>query len=109
MLSTLLDPFAHLLFDIATLPSPGQEAGNIPFVEQAGFGKYSPDPAVIASTVKSWLASPDTLRTMQDAARNAARPASTLDIARDIGEMLLEAKKAKGGSSVSKKEAVLVK
>jgi len=40
---------------------PGQEEGNVPFVEKAGFGKYSKDPEVIAEEVTSWLEDEDLL------------------------------------------------
>jgi 1,2-diacylglycerol 3-beta-galactosyltransferase len=71
---------------------PGQEEGNIPFVEEAGFGKYSGDASVIASTVSSWLESPDTLDTMRKSALAAARPQATLDIAKDLAEIVFAAK-----------------
>jgi 1,2-diacylglycerol 3-beta-galactosyltransferase len=82
---------------------PGQEEGNIPFVENAGFGKYSGDSAVIAATVSSWLASPENLQQMQEAALQAARPHSTLDIAEDLATMAF-AQKAKQ----AEREKVLV-
>lgn len=63
---------------------PGQEAGNVPYVEQNGFGKYSSDPETIAETVTSWLESPGDLEALQKAALKAARPKATLDIAQDI-------------------------
>ena len=75
--------------------SPGQEEGNVPFVENAGFGKYSGDPQIIAETVGSWLASPETMTTLQNAALNAARPSATLDIAKDLANMVFEAKMKK--------------
>lgn len=59
-------------------------------MENAGFGKYSPDPDVIADEVCSWLASPDMLRKMQQSALAAARPQATLDIAKDVAEILFE-------------------
>lgn len=67
---------------------PGQEEGNIPFVENAAFGCYNPHPLEIAKIVGRWLSSPDELRAMQEAARAAARPNATLDIAKDIAEMI---------------------
>lgn len=67
---------------------PGQEAGNIPFVENAGFGKYSGDPTVIADTVSKWLTSPEMLSEMKENALKASRPQATLDIARDLAEMV---------------------
>ena len=85
--------FSHNLF----FPSakkikfrPGQEEGNIPYVVDAGFGRYSDDPMVIGRTVREWLTNPEVLHQMQQAAYTASRPHATLDIARDIGEMLFE-------------------
>eukprot|EP00536_Pseudo-nitzschia_multiseries_P011711 jgi/Psemu1/320128/estExt_fgenesh1_pm.C_4120007 len=71
---------------------PGQEEGNVAFVEESGFGKYSSDPNEIAATVSSWLKSPEKLRTMQQAALSAARPSATLDIARDLAEVAFSTK-----------------
>lgn len=73
--------------------SPGQEEGNVPYVENAGFGKYSANPTVIANTVTSWLASPEKLEDMKDAALVAARPSATLDIARDLASIVFATKK----------------
>lgn len=67
---------------------PGQEEGNIPFVKDAGFGSYSDDPRSIADTVSIWLSSPDRLATMKENALRAARPTATIDIAKDLAEML---------------------
>lgn len=71
---------------------PGQEAGNIPFVENAGFGKYSNNPIEIASIVSTWLSSPSLLESMQQAAIVASRPHATLDIAKDIANILFKKK-----------------
>lgn len=72
--------------------SPGQEAGNVPYVEESGFGKYSGDPSVIADTVSSWLASPEKMESMRSAALAAARPQATLDIAKDLAEIVFATK-----------------
>ena len=64
-------------------------------MENAGFGKYSPDPDIIAEEVCSWLASPDTLQQLQNSALDAARPQATLDIAKDVAEILFEHTKAR--------------
>jgi 1,2-diacylglycerol 3-beta-galactosyltransferase len=69
---------------------PGQEEGNIPFVENAGFGKYSNDPNVIANLVSKWISSPEELQRMQQAAYSVSRPNATLDIAKDIAGMLFQ-------------------
>jgi 1,2-diacylglycerol 3-beta-galactosyltransferase len=62
-------------------------------VEDAGFGKYSGDPEAIAATVASWLSSPETLVAMREAALAAARPQATLDIARDLAEIVFSSKR----------------
>ena len=41
---------------------PGQEAGNLPFVTEGGFGDYSSDPETIASTVAMWMRDPEKVR-----------------------------------------------
>jgi hypothetical protein len=70
-------------------------------VEQAGFGAYSSDPAVIASTVQSWLQDPEKLASMKRAALKAARPTATLDIARDIGSHFFVHQEARKNAALS--------
>jgi len=65
----------------------------VPYVEDSGFGKFSGDPTVIAETVSSWLASPEKMAEMKRAALMAARPTATLDIAKDLAEMVFATKK----------------
>jgi len=72
---------------------PGQEEGNVPFVEDAGFGRYSGNPDVISTCVSSWLESPEMMKEMQEAALKAARPTATIDIAKDLAQMLFDSKK----------------
>jgi hypothetical protein len=74
--------------------SPGQEEGNVPYVEESGFGAYSSDPRVIAETVRGWLASPETMAKLQNAAFTASRPSATLDIAKDLADMVFKTKPA---------------
>jgi UDP-N-acetylglucosamine:LPS N-acetylglucosamine transferase len=71
-----------------SLIRPGQEEGNIPYVENASFGCYNPHPLEIAKIVCRWLSSPEELKAMQQAARAAARPNATLDIAKDIADVI---------------------
>ena len=70
-----------------SLKRPGQEEGNIPFVEESGFGKYSSDPKEIADTVSSWLKSPKKMESMKRSALAAARPSATLNIAQELAEI----------------------
>ncbi|KAL3806840.1 hypothetical protein ACHAXA_008228 [Cyclostephanos tholiformis] len=82
---------------------PGQEEGNVPYVVDNGFGCYQGSPEGIADTVEEWFASTraegSMLERMQECALIAARPDATLDIAKDLAEMLYarreELKKAK--------------
>jgi hypothetical protein len=94
--------YRRVLFHCLYTCSPGQEEGNIPFVENAGFGQYSGNPQVIADTVASWLSSPAKLESMQKAALAAARPQATLDIARDLAEMVFAAKNKKKKNKTTK-------
>ena len=95
---------------------PGQEAGNVDFVKDSGFGgedvlcscgdvsaghghlthtrhaDYAPEPEVIASRVSEWLDDPTKLRTMREAALKAGRPGATVEVAREIGATALGCK-----------------
>mmetsp|Transcript_28699 Transcript_28699/g.42397 ORF Transcript_28699/g.42397 Transcript_28699/m.42397 type:complete len:458 (-) Transcript_28699:466-1839(-) len=71
---------------------PGQEEGNVPYVEESGFGTFSSDPNVIAAKVSGWLASPPALESLQCSAKEASRPSATLDIAKDLASMVFAAK-----------------
>ena len=70
---------------------PGQEAGNVDFVEQGGFGQYSNKPKEIAATVAGWMQDDAKLEAIQRAALAAGRPSATSDIAREIGGFLFPA------------------
>ena len=66
---------------------PGQEFGNVSYVEQEGMGAFERDPAAIAATAKAWLGDDAKLAKLAAAARGAARPDATLDIAKDLAAM----------------------
>ena len=68
---------------------PGQEAGNVPFVVDQGFGAFERKPANIARTVAGWLDDPPKLAAMRAKARAASSPNATRAIARDIAEIAL--------------------
>ena len=78
---------------------PGQEEGNVPYVEENGFGCYRGSVEGIVETVEEWLASTaattegSMLEQMRDCALRAARPDATLDIARDLALMVYKRKK----------------
>merc|ERR1711862_144014 len=91
---------------------PGQEEGNVPYVVDNGFGCYQGSSDGIADTVQKWLEkSPSTgsndgniLEDMRARALEAARPDATLDIARDLAEMVYARNKL-GGEIVEEKVA----
>lgn len=70
---------------------PGQEEGNIEFVENAGAGKYvsEDNPEDVAETIAEWIENKRLLIEMSSNARRLGRPEATLDIATIIGEKLL--------------------
>lgn len=73
---------------------PGQEEGNVPYVVENGFGCYEGSPDGIADRVEEWFAATKAttegsmLETMRECALTAARPDATLDIARDLADMV---------------------
>jgi len=69
---------------------PGQEAGNVPFVLDAGFGEYSKQPRRIAERVAHWLQDDEILSEMRTKARAAATPEATRLIAKDLLKLLDE-------------------
>ena len=58
------------------------------FVVKNGFGAFDKDPAKIARTVSSWVQDPAKLDAMASAARAAAAPTATQEIAADLLAML---------------------
>ena len=69
---------------------PGQEAGNVRYVVDGGFGAYATAPPRIAAILKEWLQQPEKRVAMRAAARAAANPTATLDIARDLARMAMQ-------------------
>jgi len=67
---------------------PGQEAGNVPFVLEHGFGEYSTEPKVIGARVASWLQDDAARARMRSCASAAATPLATHDIAVDLLQLL---------------------
>ena len=62
---------------------PGQEAGNVKFVVDQGWGEFAPRPARIGKRVSAWLTDEKLLERMQTAARAVAAPQATRLIAAD--------------------------
>lgn len=70
---------------------PGQEAGNVPYVLEHGFGEFARRPQRIAERVAAWLQDDRKLQQMSEAAYAAASPEATRRIAVDLLQMLDEA------------------
>lgn len=68
---------------------PGQEEGNVTFVQESGVGVLCEKPAEIAHTLAEWLApGNDTLVRFAARARQLARPRAAQDIAGMLDEIL---------------------
>jgi 1,2-diacylglycerol 3-beta-galactosyltransferase len=61
---------------------PGQEAGNLRYVEKYGAGCWTPDADALVARVGQWLADPDELLRVTAAARRLGRPNAAHQIAR---------------------------
>lgn len=66
---------------------PGQEAGNVDFVLEKGFGDYCDEPVTIADEVTCWLQDSKLLETMSHEAQKAGHPTAAADIVKDIGSI----------------------
>lgn len=64
---------------------PGQEAGNVDYVLEYGFGDYCEDPVSIAEEVATWLHDPSLLDVMSHRSQAAGRPNAAEEIIIDIG------------------------
>jgi 1,2-diacylglycerol 3-beta-galactosyltransferase len=67
---------------------PGQEDGNVTFIEGAGAGVYAPTPLLVVRTITRWISRPDERKQIIANTRIASRPDSARTIARTIGERL---------------------
>ncbi len=68
---------------------PGQETGNVRFVQQHGVGVYCPDPAQIAAQIADWLEPGNpALPAMRARAAALARPQAALEIAQALSALL---------------------
>lgn len=71
---------------------PGQEEGNVTYVEQLGLGVLRSTPQAIVEQVRAWLQTDGAeLRAMQERAQREARPEAALEIARVLDEIVTRA------------------
>lgn len=67
---------------------PGQEDGNVTFVQEEGAGVWAPTPQEVVRTLTRWISRPAERQKVIENCRRAGRPEAARTIARTIGEML---------------------
>jgi 1,2-diacylglycerol 3-beta-galactosyltransferase len=67
---------------------PGQEDGNVTFVQEEGAGVWAPTPQEVVRTLTRWISRPAERKRVVENCRRAGRPEAARTIARTIGEML---------------------
>lgn len=67
---------------------PGQEDGNVTFVESEGVGVWAPKPQLVVRALTRWISRPREREKIVENARRSARPDAARHIARLLGERL---------------------
>ncbi|MBE3117687.1 MAG: galactosyldiacylglycerol synthase [Candidatus Atribacteria bacterium] len=67
---------------------PGQEDGNVTYVENSGVGVWAPDPLKVVRTLTHWVCRPAERTKVTENCRSAARPDAARVIARALGEKI---------------------
>jgi len=67
---------------------PGQEDGNVSFVEHVGAGIWAPEPLQVVRTLTRWVCRPGERDRVVENCRRAARPQAARTIARILGEQV---------------------
>lgn len=67
---------------------PGQEDGNVTFVEQEGAGVWAPHPQDVVRTLTRWISRPAERLQVVENCRRAGKPEAARTIARILGEKL---------------------
>ncbi len=67
---------------------PGQEDGNVTFVEEEGAGVWAPKPADVVRALTRWISHPEERKKVIENCRLAGRPEAARTIAGIIGEKL---------------------
>lgn len=63
---------------------PGQEDGNIGYVENQGAGVWAPHPDEMVSCIKGWLKNPDEMKRVAERSKNLAKPNASREIAKAL-------------------------
>ncbi|MGE5464610.1 MAG: MGDG synthase family glycosyltransferase [Syntrophothermus sp.] len=67
---------------------PGQEDGNVSFVQEEGAGVWAPRPIDVVRTLTRWISRPEEREKVIENCRRAGRPEAARTIAHIIGEKL---------------------
>ena len=67
---------------------PGQEDGNVTFVEEEGAGVWAPNPQAVVRTLTRWISRPAERQKVIENCRRAGKPKAARTIAHMIGEKL---------------------
>jgi 1,2-diacylglycerol 3-beta-galactosyltransferase len=67
---------------------PGQEDGNVTFVQEEGAGVWAPTPQDVVRTLTRWISRPAERQKVIENCRRAGKPEAARTIARMIGEKL---------------------
>ena len=67
---------------------PGQEDGNVTFVQEEGAGVWAPTPQEVVRTLTRWISHPEERKRLIENCRRAGRPEAARTIAHIIGDKL---------------------
>ncbi|HSO11334.1 MAG TPA: glycosyltransferase [Anaerolineales bacterium] len=67
---------------------PGQEDGNVTFIQEEGAGVWAPTPQEVVRALTRWISRPAERQKVVENCRRAGRPEAARTIAKKIGEML---------------------
>ena len=67
---------------------PGQEDGNVTFVEEEGAGVWAPTPKDVVRTLTRWISRPEERKKVIENCRRAGKPKAARTIAHIIGDKL---------------------
>ena len=67
---------------------PGQEDGNVTFVQEEGAGVWAPTPPEVVRALTRWISRPEECKQVIENCRRAGRPEAARTIARIIGDKL---------------------
>jgi 1,2-diacylglycerol 3-beta-galactosyltransferase len=83
---TIAEALAASLPVILYAKLPGQEDGNVTYVEERGVGVWAPEPLNVVRTLTRWVCRPAERAKVVENCRSAARPDASRIIARALGE-----------------------